>query len=76
MLVEDDEKVFAYLRTNETDRFLVVLNFSEYETRFLWPEGAGYSSQKLVISNYVVNEADEVTDSKLRPFEARIYKLS
>lgn len=76
MLAEKDEKVFAYLRTDETDRFLVVLNFSEYETRFLWPEGAGYSSQELVISNYAVNETDRVTDIMLRPFEARVYKLS
>ena len=76
LLEEDNEKVFAYLRTNDTDKFLVVLNFSGEEARFFWSEGDTYQSQELMISNYTDFETDRITDLKLRPYEARVYKLS
>ncbi len=75
LVAEDDEKVFAYLRGAEAEQFLVVLNFSGDETRFMWQEGSVYKSQELVISNYADHKLDTICDIKLRPFEARIYKL-
>lgn len=75
LLVWEDEKVFAYLRGDEAEQFLVVLNFSGDETRFLWPEGGAYKSQELVISNYVDHKLNTICDINLRPFEARVYKL-
>jgi len=75
LLAEEDEKVFAYLRSDEAEKYLVVLNFSGDETRFLWPEGKEYKSGELVISNYAEQDSNTVCDISLRPFEARVYKL-
>lgn len=75
LLVEEDEKVFAYLRTDEAEKYLVILNFSGDETGFIWPEGKEYKSGELVISNYAVLDPDTVCDINLRPFEARVYKM-
>ena len=75
LLAEEDEKVFAYLRTDETEKYLVVLNFSGDETRFLWPEGKEYKSGELVISNYAEHNSNTVCDINLRPYEARVYKM-
>lgn len=72
---EEDEKVFAYLRTDGTEKYLEVLNFSEDDTRFLWPEGNEYKSCGLVISNYAEHDSNTVCDIKLRPFEAGVYKV-
>lgn len=40
-----DDAVFAFWRTNETEQFLTILNFSESEAEFYAPEGG-----KLVVS--------------------------
>ncbi len=76
LLAEEDEKVFAYLRADEAEQFLVVLNFSGDETRFLWPEGRVYKSQELVISNYAGHNSNRLCDINLLPYEARVYKLT
>ncbi|EHI98766.1 Oligo-1,6-glucosidase [Clostridium sp. DL-VIII] len=76
LLDKDNEKVFSYIRTNEAEQFLVVLNFSGEEARFSWPEGNIYKSQEMVISNYADHKLNTLHDISLRPFEAVVYKLT
>ncbi|WMJ86888.1 glycoside hydrolase family 13 protein [Anaerocolumna sp. MB42-C2] len=75
LLAEEDERVFAYLRGDGEEKFLVVLNFSKDETRFLWTGGESYKFQQLVISNYADRSLDTICDINLRPYEAKVYKL-
>lgn len=76
LLAKDDEKVFAYLRADNEEKFLVVLNFSGEETRFLWPESGEHKSQEFVISNYADHKLNTIQDINLRPFEAVVYKIT
>ena len=76
ILAKDDEKVFAYLRSDESGKFLVVLNFSGDETRFSWAAGEQYKTQEMLISNYAEDVHKDVWNMQLRPFEAVVYKLA
>lgn len=67
MLLEDDEQIFAYTRTNKDERLLVVCNFfgNTADCRLEEPD----ASMRLLISNY----EDAPSIRTLRPYEARMY---
>mgnify|MGYP002510769423 CR=1 FL=1 len=67
LLLAEDPDIFAYTRTNEDSRILVVCNF--YGKTLNYPLEAPDDSMRLLISNY--KDADKAV--QLRPYEARIY---
>ncbi len=65
MYLAEDEDIFAYSRTNDNQKMVVICNFHDKELDMpLKEETAG---MKVLLSNY-----DEASD-KLRPYEAIIY---
>lgn len=69
LLLEEDKDIFAYTRTSEGEKLLIVCNFHEKEIPFLLPEGWS-GEEEILIANYEEIEETE----KLRPYEARIYR--
>ncbi len=67
MLLENDENIFAYTRTNGDSRLLVVCNF--YDKTLEYPFKEADESMELLISNY----KDAEKSIQLRPYEARMY---
>lgn len=65
LLLEDDENIFAYTRTNEDSQLLVVCNFYDKTLEYPFEEPDG--SMELLIGNY-----KDVSGTALRPYEARI----
>jgi glycosidase len=65
-------KIFAYLREFEGKKLLVVLNFSEKNTKFKLPKG-DFADFELLTSNYQ-DSATKPADTVLRPYEATVYK--
>jgi Glycosidases len=76
ILAKDDEKVFAYLRSDESGKFLVVLNFSGDETKVSWADSEKYKTQEILISNYADRKMSDIHDISLRPYEAVVYKIA
>ncbi|MNN70322.1 Oligo-1,6-glucosidase [compost metagenome] len=84
LLNADDNQVYAYTRTLGQEQLLVVLNFYDQPARFNWttPEAETLSPEKaqaaeLLIANYDgVPAGADVRSMDLRPYEARVYKLS
>ncbi|MFU8869847.1 glycoside hydrolase family 13 protein [Natronococcus sp.] len=74
LLCPDDEQLFAYTRTLEDERVLVVLNWSAEPATFepATLEAAGF---EVLIGNYGESPADP-TDAELRPYEAVVYGLA
>lgn len=72
LLYEEDENIFAYIRTYEEKKLLVILNFFEVEVEFKLTEQIEYKHAELLISNYEV-ESNEFSNIILRPYEARVY---
>ena len=64
LLLPEDENIFAYTRTLDNQKLLVVCNFSKSEQRF---DFSGYENAKVLISNY---NRDARKDGILKPYEA------
>ncbi len=75
LILEDDEHIYSYLRTLNKDRLLIILNFFFNQTIFNLPENINYKNKKLLISNYDIEEDEDIKRIYLRPYEARVYKL-
>ena len=75
LILEDDEHIYSYLRTLNKDRLLIILNFFSSQTIFNLPGNIDYKAKKLLISNYDIDEDEDIKNIYLRPYEARLYKL-
>ncbi|MNN04036.1 Oligo-1,6-glucosidase [compost metagenome] len=75
ILREEDEQIYAYLRSLGEEKLLVVLNFFEAPAEFVLPDQVTFSRQELLISNYEVPADSHINRMHLRPYEARVYKL-
>lgn len=70
LIFPENPDVFAYTRTLNGSTILVVCNFQVYTTELPLQEQLTGSNQ-LLISNYT----GELSESKLRPYEARMYLI-
>jgi oligo-1,6-glucosidase len=75
ILLENDEKVYAFTRMLENDRLLVLLNFTGDHAALELPETMPYSSAELLIGNYDTVSAENIRTVTLRPYEALVYRL-
>ena len=69
LLLPEDENIFAYVRTLDNQKLLVVCNFSKSEQKF---DFQGYENAKVLISNY---NRDAREDGILKPYEATVLSL-
>lgn len=69
LLLPEDENIFAYVRTLDNQKLLVVCNFSKTEQKF---DFSGYENAKVLISNY---NRDARKDGILKPYEATVLLL-
>ena len=69
LLLPEDENIFAYVRTLDNQKLLVVCNFSKSEQKF---DFSGYENAKILISNY---NRDVREDGILKPYEATVLLL-
>ena len=69
LLLLEDENIFAYIRTLDNQKLLVVCNFSKSEQKF---DFSGYENAKILISNY---KRDVREDGILKPYEATVLLL-
>lgn len=75
LLLEEHPQIYAFTRTLENDRLLIVLNFSRQESLFELPSEIAFSGAELLISNYPVEAVHDLRSVELRPYEARVYHL-
>ncbi|SFA51580.1 oligo-1,6-glucosidase [Parageobacillus thermantarcticus] len=75
LILEEDPYIYAYTRTLGNEKLVVITNFSEQTPVFRLPDDIIYKTKELLISNYDVDEAEELKEIRLRPWEARVYKI-
>ena len=75
VLLEDNEQIYAFTRVLGEETLLVICNFSSEQPVFELPKGILRAKQEVVISNYEVDPAEDISSFPLRPYEARVYKL-
>lgn len=67
LLAPDDEAVFAFTRTWEDARLIVVLNFAEEVTRFALDEQLRTEESRLLLGNYAEHPDDSAESMQLKP---------
>lgn len=75
LLLPDHEQIYAYTRTLDADRLLVICNFSRETPVFELPAEVTCTGHDLLIGNYAVDPAEDIRRFTLRPYEARVYRL-
>jgi oligo-1,6-glucosidase len=75
LLLPEHPQIYAFTRSLDSERLLVILNFSAETPVFTLPADILFVSKDLLIANYPVDPADEIRQFTLRPYEARVYRL-
>ncbi|MBY0757278.1 alpha-glucosidase [Clostridium sardiniense] len=73
LILEDDEKIFAYTRSLGNEKYIIIGNLSKYESKYNY-EKYGLKYKNLVLNNYNVEKHNKLTEFTLRPYECRVYK--
>ena len=73
LILEDDEKIYAYTRTMENEKFIIIVNLSHDKVRYSHNEELKYDN--LLLSNYNVNRHENINELTLKPYEARLYRI-
>ena len=76
LISKEDESVFAYVRSNQNEKLLVINNFYRKDTIFTLPKNINIDglSNSVLISNYE-DSAPLSKELKLRPYESVVYYL-
>lgn len=75
LLLENDPQVFAYTRTLGEDEVMVLTNLSEKEATFQ-AKNLLLSKENLLLSNLDASEPGNPSSVELKPYEARVYRIS
>ena len=74
LILEDDDKIYAYTRYMKNEIFIVIVNLSHDEVLYSYDEELKY--ENLLINNYEVEKHDVIKEIKLKPYEARLYRIT
>ena len=75
LVLENHDEIYAFTRTLDHDRLLVILNFTKNAPVFKLPFRIN-PTPKLIIANYEINSTDDIHRFTLRPYEARSLLLA
>ncbi|RPI89370.1 MAG: alpha-glucosidase [Chloroflexi bacterium] len=75
LILDSHEEIYAFTRTLDRERLVVILNFSRNSPMFYLPENISFSSAELLIGNYNVHPSEDLRGTMLLPYEARVYRL-
>ncbi|UCZ54088.1 alpha,alpha-phosphotrehalase [Bacillus shivajii] len=76
LILDDDDRLFAYVREMEGEKLLVINHFYDGEATFEAPEGLGINNYhvELIVSNYT-DSPEDPRSITLRPYESLVYHL-
>lgn len=76
LILADDPEIYAYTRTLDDEILLVINNFFDGTPVFKLPVDLPGEHKGLLIANYDVEATAGIGEIQLRPYEARVYKLT
>ena len=75
LILPEHAQIYAFTRTYQDERLLVVLNFSLEPALFELPVDLAFQSASLLIANYPLGPARDIQCFDLQPYELRVYLL-
>ena len=74
MILEEDEKIYAYTRTLDNDKYVAIVNLSDEEALYKYDD-LDLIYENLMLANYKVREHGILKEVVLKPYEAILYKI-
>lgn len=74
LILEDDENIYAYTRTLNEERYVIIVNLSTKETKY-FNKDIKLNYDKLLINNYDIDVHEEIWGFTMKPYESRLYKI-
>ncbi len=71
LILEENPKIYAYTRTDREGQYLILCNLTDQEALYQLDQELAY--KELLLCNYL---DDEINEGVLKPYEARLYKIS
>ncbi len=75
IILPEHPQIYAFTRTYEGQKLLVILNFSGEQPVFELPADLQTAQGQLVIGSYPVEAQSDLSRIELRPWEARVYRV-
>ncbi|CRK82011.1 glycoside hydrolase family 13 protein [Neobacillus massiliamazoniensis] len=75
LLLKDDPQIFAYTRTFESEKVLVVANLSVQPAELKMGQEETLRYNQLLLQNYEVPMHEPLKQVSLKPYETRVYRL-
>ncbi len=75
LILEDDERIYAYTRTLNDEKFLIIGNLTDENVNYSYEEEK-LNSKDIVLNNYDFEEHENLKGFTLKPYECRVYKVS
>ncbi len=72
LLFEDDQQIYAYTRTLNDEKVIIITNLS---TKPAEMEEVSLDYRKLLLNNYEVEQHEPLQKIILKPYEARVYRM-
>ena len=75
LILAESDQMYAYTRTLENEKFMIMTNLFNVNAICSFPQELKKNDMTLMISNYEVNQNEDLERLTFRPFEARVYRL-
>lgn len=75
IILEEHPRIYAFTRTLDDIKLLIILNFSDSTTNFALPKEIQFHHTELLIRNYDVPTTRNLSQFELQPYEALVYRL-
>ena len=75
MILAESDQMYAYTRTLENEKFLIITNLFHVDAICSLPQELKNDDRTLMISNYELKQNEDLEKIIFRPYEARVYRL-
>lgn len=73
LLLDDDPQIYAYTRTLDGEKVIIISNLSTQPAEMKVGQGVFLEYSQLLLNNYEVPEHEPLNEFTIKPFEARVY---
>lgn len=73
LVLKDDPQIFAYTRTLNDEKVIVITNLSTQPASI---KGFTFDYQHLLLNNMAVAKHEPLQELRLKPYEARVYRIT
>jgi len=74
LILENHEQIFAYTRTFDKEKLLIICNLSSLEAMYEYGD-LELSYEGLMLTNYKIEPHKNISKFILQPYEARVYRV-